>query len=161
MSSWVLSTPRLRLRELTEADRPLVARLDWLDTERVMRRCLDDYRRHGHSLWAAEAVAGGEFIGLCGLLLQELEGRPELEVGYHLLPRHRGRGLATEAARGAMDFAFGRLAAGRIISIILPDNEASIAVAGRNGLAFERAARFRGFDVHIYAAAAPSGRAAP
>jgi RimJ/RimL family protein N-acetyltransferase len=49
-----------------------------------------------------------EFVGQCGLLRQEVAGRPGLEVGYHLLPAARGRGYATEAARGFIDHAFRR-----------------------------------------------------
>jgi RimJ/RimL family protein N-acetyltransferase len=152
MTEWIVATARLRLRRLTPADRASVAALDWLDTERVLRRCIDDYARHGHALWAMETRAEGAFAGLCGLLVQEVEGETELEVGYHLAPAWRGRGLATEAARATMRYAFDRLGAERIVSIILPDNAASIAVARRNGLVYERAARFRGRDVAIYAA---------
>jgi len=159
MGAWMLETERLRLRRLTPGDRPAVAALDWLDTDRVLNRCLDGYARHGHALWAVIDKAGGGFVGLCGPIVQEVEGEIELEVGYHLLPAHRGRGLATEAARGVMRYAFDELGAQRVISIILPDNSASIAVALRNGLVREREARFRGLDVLIYAARRPTAAA--
>jgi ribosomal-protein-alanine N-acetyltransferase len=155
MSDWMLETERLRMRRLTVGDRPVVAALEWLDTDRVLNRCLDGYERHGHALWAMIDRASGSFVGLCGPIVQEVEGEIELEVGYHLLPAFRGRGLATEAAGGVMRYAFEALGADRIISIILPDNAASIAVASRNGLVCERAARFRGLDVLIYAARRP------
>jgi ribosomal-protein-alanine N-acetyltransferase len=159
MGAWMLETERLRLRRLTPEDRPAVAALDWLDTDRVLNRCLDGYERHGHALWAVIDKAGGGFVGLCGPIVQEVEGEIELEVGYHLLPAHRGRGFATEAARGVMRYAFDELGAQRVISIILPDNAASIAVALRNGLVCEREARFRGLDVLIYAARRPAAAA--
>ncbi len=152
MTAWVLETERLRLRRLTPEDRDSVAGLDWLDTERLLRRCIEDYARYGHALWVVVTKADGAFAGLCGLLVQEVEGETELEVGYHLAPACRGRGLASEASRAVMDYAFDVLGAERIISIIRPDNTASIAVARRNGLVFERAARFRGQDVSIYSA---------
>src|SRR4051812_33700159 len=41
----------------------------------------------------------GELIGLCGLLLQEVNGVNEIEIGYHLLPRFWHQGCATEAAQ--------------------------------------------------------------
>lgn len=159
MSVWMLETERLRLRRLTPEDRPAVAALEWLDTDRVLTRSLDGYERHGHALWAMIDKADGSFVGLCGPIVQEVEGETELEVGYHLLPAHRGRGLATEAARAVMGYAFETLGAGRVISIILPDNAASIAVARRNGLVREREARFRGLDVLIYAARSPTAAA--
>jgi RimJ/RimL family protein N-acetyltransferase len=156
MTGWVLETERLRLRRLTPEDRDSVAVLDWLDTERLLRRCIEDYARHGHALWAVVIRADGAFAGLCGLLVQELEGETELEVGYHLAPAYRGRGLASEAAGAVMRYAFDGLGAERIISIIRPDNTASIAVARRNGLVYERAARFRGRDVSIYSTGRPA-----
>jgi RimJ/RimL family protein N-acetyltransferase len=152
MAHWVVETERTGMRELTADDRAAVAMLDWLDTDRVLDRCAKQYRTRGHGLWALELKSDGEFVGLCGLIAQEIEGVDELEVGYHVLPGHRGRGLASEAARGVMDYAFGTLGVERIVSIILPDNAASIALALGNGLAFERPARFRGLDVSIYAA---------
>jgi ribosomal-protein-alanine N-acetyltransferase len=159
MSVWMLETERLRLRRLTHEDRPALVGLEWLDTDRVLKRCLEGYARHGHALWAMIDKADGGFVGLCGPIVQEVEGETELEVGYHLLPAHRGRGLATEAARAVMRYAFEELGAGRVISIILPDNAASIAVARRNGLVREREARFRGLDVLIYAARSPTAAA--
>lgn len=155
MAHWVVETERTGMRELTADDRDSVALLDWLDTDRVLRRCAENYRRLGHGLWALELKSDARFIGLCGLIAQEIEGVDELEVGYHILPDYRQRGLASEAARGAMDYAFGPLGVDRIVSIILPDNAASIAVALGNGLAFERSARFRDLDVSIYAAQRP------
>ncbi len=152
MTEWVVETPRLGMRRLTEADRPALAGLDWLETDRLLERCLADYETRGHALWALVRKADRDFVGLCGLLAQDVEGCSELEVGYHLLPAYRRRGLAAEAARGVMAYAFHRLGAARIISIILPDNTASIGVALSNGLRFERSACFRGLGVSIYAA---------
>ena len=155
MAHWVVETERTGMRELTAEDRDSVARLDWLDTDRVLRRCAEQYRSLGHGLWALELKSDATFIGLCGLIAQEIEGVDELEVGYHILPDYRQRGLASEAARGAMDYAFGPLGVDRIVSIILPDNAASVAVALGNGLTFERSARFRDLYVSIYVARRP------
>ena len=155
MARWVVETERTGMRELTADDRDSVALLDWLDTDRVLRRCGEQYRTLGHGLWALELKSDARFVGLCGLIAQEIEGVEELEVGYHILPDYRQRGLASEAARGVMDYAFGPLGMDRIVSIILPDNAASIAVALGNGLTFERSARFRDLDVSIYVAQRP------
>jgi RimJ/RimL family protein N-acetyltransferase len=139
------------MRKLGADDRRLVERLDWLDTDRVYRRTMKMYEQHGYGFWAVILAGTDSFVGLCGLLDQEVEGRYELEVGYHLLPEYQGRGLATEAARAVMEYAFHTLGKKRLISIILPDNAASIGVAKKNGLVPERKAVFRGLDVAIYA----------
>ncbi|MBN1984652.1 MAG: GNAT family N-acetyltransferase, partial [Prolixibacteraceae bacterium] len=40
----------------------------------------------------------GEQIGMCGLLLQEVDGLEELEIGYSIHPAFWKQGYATEAA---------------------------------------------------------------
>lgn len=87
----------------------------------------------------------GEFIGQCGLLLQEVNGVKEVEVGYHLLRRHWGKGYATEAAQMFRDHAMEHTLARSVISLIHPDNMASKKVAIRNGMRlFENDARLTG-----------------
>jgi RimJ/RimL family protein N-acetyltransferase len=49
-----------------------------------------------------------------------------------------------------LDFAWRELGADRVISIIDPDNTASIAVAERLGETFERSWRLKGRPVSIY-----------
>ena len=147
----VITTPRTHLRKIKPDDRPFIERLDWLDTDRVYRRMMKMYEEQGYGFWAAVLAETGDFAGLCGLLDQQVESRYELEVGYHLLHEYRGRGLATEVARAAMEYAFQTLGKSRLISLILPDNAASIGVAGKNGLVLERDAVFRGLDVSVFA----------
>ena len=134
--------------------------MPWLDAERVLRRCLEEYASVGHAFWAVILRDSGEFAGVCGLLDQEIEGRREPEVGYHLIEDYHGRGLATEAARGVMDYAFGDLGLARIVSFIEPDNRASARVAEKNGLVFERDALFREIPVRIFSATASVRRSA-
>jgi RimJ/RimL family protein N-acetyltransferase len=40
---------------------------------------------------------------------QDVDGAEELEVGYHFNKAFWGRGLATEAARGCMEYARAQL----------------------------------------------------
>jgi [ribosomal protein S5]-alanine N-acetyltransferase len=76
----------------------------------------------------------GRLIGKCGLLVQEVDGQRELEVGYSLLPANWGQGFAAEAARAARDEAFSRNLTDSLISIIHVDNEPSRKVARANGM---------------------------
>lgn len=43
---------------------------------------------HGFGLWVIETHAG-EFIGDCGLTMQEVEGEWLVEAGWHVLHRSR------------------------------------------------------------------------
>ena len=92
---------------------------------------LRNYDEFGLGLWAMELRAGGRLIGDCGLTYQDVEGRRELEIGYHVTERERGNGYATEAARVCLDLGFTRTACESICSIVRPSNVASCAVAAR------------------------------
>jgi RimJ/RimL family protein N-acetyltransferase len=92
---------------------------------------LRNYEEFGFGLWAIELKADGQFIGDCGLTYQDVEGRPELEIGYHVIERERGKGYATEAALACLDFGFTHTPRDSICSIVRPANTASCTVAGR------------------------------
>jgi len=93
----------------------------------------------------------GEFIGKCGLFLQELNGEPVIEIGYHLLRRFWGKGYAVEAAQLFRDYGFENNFADSIYSIIDPQNELSQKVALRNGMRLvDTDTEFRGNSYHLY-----------
>ena len=102
----------------------------WIDWNK------SNYAQHGYGLWIIETKAG-KFAGDCGLTWQAVNGRPELEVGYHVRAEMQGRGYATEAAAACRDFARDVLAARHLVAIIHPDNRASRRVAEKIGLEFE------------------------
>ncbi len=80
-----------------------------------------------------ETLDGG-FVGDCGLTWQSVNGRPELEVGYHVRLELQGRGYATEAALACLEFARDVVGAALLVAIIHPDNAASLRVAERLGM---------------------------
>ena len=102
---------------------------------------------HGHpkhpelGLWATILKASGKFIGRCGLLPWSIEGTDEVEVAYTLARDYWGQGLATEAARGIVRYAFEKLGLMRLICLPDRENEASIKVATAIGMAFEKEGR--------------------
>jgi RimJ/RimL family protein N-acetyltransferase len=165
MNDAILETDRLRLRKITMADLEDIHAI-WGDPEamRLFPRTLDRegvrewiernltrYAETGHGIWAVIRNEDGQFVGDCGLVIQDINGAPELEVGYHFLPRFWGRGYASEAARGCMDYARETLGRPRVISMIRPENLASRRVAERNGLRIEREVDWRGYQHLIYA----------
>lgn len=58
--------------------------------------------------------------------------------------------MATEAAIAVGDYAFESLALNRLISLIQPENIASIKVAEKIGMEYEKDYIFRGMSVKIY-----------
>jgi len=91
-----------------------------------------------------------EFVGQCGLLIQTIDNLEELEIGYSLMPHHRGKGYATEAAKKCKLFAFENTIYNSLISTIHIHNEASSKVAIANGMKLEKTTVSEGEPVHIY-----------
>lgn len=76
----------------------------------------------------------GQLIGQCGLLVQEVNDKKELEIGYSILAEFRNKGYASEAAQKCRDFAFENNFTESLISIIHIDNIQSEKVAIKNGM---------------------------
>lgn len=92
----------------------------------------------------------GEMVGMCGLLAQIVDDLPELEVGYHIMPKFWGKGYAPEAAKFFMDYAFDNNISDNIISVIDVGNVKSQRVAEKNGLYREKQTVQKGDDVFVY-----------
>lgn len=73
-------------------------------------------------------------IGDCGLSWQDVEGEKMLEVGYHLREDMWHQGYAAEASVACKRYAFEKLDAAEVCSIIRENNLASQRVAIRNGM---------------------------
>lgn len=163
----VAETERLVLRELTHDDLDAYAALNadaevtrYLGSGRTRTRVetlaeidyvLRMYAEHGYGLWATVRKEDGVFIGRCGLLNWHLDGRDEVEVAYGLARAYWGFGYATEAACAVREWAFAYLDAERLISLVVPENEASKNVARKNGMRLEGESSLRGIRVEVYA----------
>jgi len=123
-------------------------------TQQFLESCLVDYseERWGYGRLAVLHKADGKMIGFAGLaLFGDIDGSPEVEVGYRLLPDYWGRGLGTEAAEASRDWAFGELGIARVVSLIQPENAASIRVAEKVGMTCEKRIRMWDLDLLVYA----------
>ena len=92
-------------------------------------------------LWATMYKETGQFIGRCGLLPWTIDEQHEVEVAFALSKAYWGMGLATEAARGIVEYAFEHLKLSRLICVIDHDNQGSIHVATKIGMNFEKESR--------------------
>jgi ribosomal-protein-alanine N-acetyltransferase len=111
------------------------------------------YDQYGFGLWATVLKENNALIGRCGLLYQDIEGTKDLELAYLLDSNVWGKGLATEAARAIIGLGFGRYDFTRMIAVINPKNTASIRVAQKVGMSYEREIlQFKDFGpVSLYA----------
>jgi len=87
---------------------------------------------HDFGPWALIDREGGSFVGRGGLCWTEVEGKPVVELPWTIDPDHQGRGLATEAALAAVDWARS-LGLREIVTMTIPANQASIRVAEKAG----------------------------
>lgn len=149
----VLETQRLLLRHLTMNDLnalfafyrdPEVRRyfpegtLTLEETKEELAWIIDVYYgQYGFGLWATIDKETDALIGRCGLLPWVLEGKLEVEVAYLLAKAYWRRGLATEAARAILEYGFKRLPNERFICLINPENQASLRVAKKIGMAYQ------------------------
>jgi RimJ/RimL family protein N-acetyltransferase len=167
----VLETERLLLRELTLEDAEALLEVyrdsevmryigtgaTFQDVEEVrerMRRARDHYARRGFGFWGVVEKATGKLIGACGI--KELEGGPDIEVGYHLARAAWGRGYATEAAGACLRYAFERVGLDRVLGVVQPPNGASRRVLEKIGMTFERLGHYYGNDCRVYVATRPA-----
>jgi RimJ/RimL family protein N-acetyltransferase len=160
----VLLTERLRLRMFQEADLdayaaicadPEVMRylgegraLSRADAWRQMALIIGHWELRGYGLWAVEECATGALVGRLGFF--NPEGWPGFELGWMLRRASWGRGYATEGAGRALEHAFTVMGRDRLISLIRPDNRASIRVAERLGERLERRTDLYGHEALVY-----------
>ena len=103
-----------------------------------LNRYIDLQEARQFSKWAVLAKDDGSLVGYCGFGLIPVAGRLEPELGYRLRHDVRGRGLATEAARGVVTDAFVRLKMQFVQAFVDPKNNASLRVLDKLGMVYQR-----------------------
>ncbi|MGA9567132.1 MAG: GNAT family N-acetyltransferase [Candidatus Korobacteraceae bacterium] len=161
----VLETERLRLRKFRREDVDSVFAIigddvamqyypktfNRADAEQWIERNLRRYREDGYGLFAVTLKDSDDLIGDCGIIKQSVEGELAMEVGYHFRRDQWGHGYATEAAHACMGLAFRIFGAGKVISLIRPENTPSRGVAERSGMKLERQVMHYGLPHLVYA----------
>ena len=142
----MIETSRLTLRRFRAGDRETVARwnadpeytrhLSGLQSRAQSDEAYDRWDRHwaehGFGLLAVEWRETGELIGRTGPQFHRVwPGDPE--IGWALDPDWWGRGIATEAGRASVAWAFGELGFHRVVSITTEPNIASLNVMAKLG----------------------------
>jgi ribosomal-protein-alanine N-acetyltransferase len=146
----ILITPRLILRSWRDGDiapfahmsadpevmaffeRPLSA----AEAEALVRRVQQRESEDGFCMWALELPGLVPFIGFAGIQRVPFEApfAPAVEIGWRLARAAWGHGFATEAARGALAYAFGPAGLDEIVAMAVPSNHRSLAVMQRIGM---------------------------
>ena len=124
---------------------------DRVMTEQWIENMQQRVTRDGIALWAMVLRETGEVIGDCGLVVQQVDGVEEVEIGWHVRRDLWGLGYATEAARACLQDGYDTLGRTRFISIIAPGNIASRRVAEKIGMTVEKETIWRDKPVLIHA----------
>lgn len=162
----ILETKRLYLREMNPSDFNSLCRIlqdekamyayegafsdqevqEWLD------RQIYRYQKWNFGLWAAVLKETDKMIGQCGLTMQQWKDQEVLEIGYLFEKSHWHQGYATEAAKACKQYAFEKLNASEVCSIIRDSNTASQNVAMRNGMVMKDQwiKHYKGVDMPHY-----------
>lgn len=147
MSDVVLTTRRLRLRPFAPGDvdalhahwtHPDVRRYLWDGREIARREAADvveesiaSFAARRFGFWAIELRDDPAVVGFVGL--RPMPDPPDLELYYGLARPYWGRGLATEASRAVLRYAFEALAVDRVYIRTDEPNDASVRVVERLG----------------------------
>jgi RimJ/RimL family protein N-acetyltransferase len=164
----VLTTARLTLRGFRESDLDAYAAMQ-ADPE-VMRHLgagpaagkprtrdetwtgmallMGQWALKGYGSFALEETATGRFVGRAGIL--HLAGWPEPELAYALAREAWGRGLAEEACRTILPWAFRATGAERIVSYVKPGNERSARLLARLGAVREGMGELLGVPCEVW-----------
>jgi RimJ/RimL family protein N-acetyltransferase len=164
MSSSLIETPRLFLRELSNDDIDFIAEM--LSHREVMQyfpsictreeavawieRQMDRYRHYGHGYWLVSERATGRPIGQAGLLKLMVDGREEEALGYMIHRPYWQMGYATESARAIIDYGFDVVGCERVVALIRPENTPSLGVAHKLAMQHHGYTVLEGFEHAVF-----------
>lgn len=144
----ILQTPRLVLREAKLTDAPFILRLynepDWIknigdrgihsleDAQKQVGKMTKSYLEHGFGFYVMSLRENEKPIGVCGLIKREFLEYHDL--GFGLLSEYEGKGLAFEAAKDMMDYAFTKLNFSYLQAITIESNSRSRRLLEKLGM---------------------------
>ncbi len=159
---YILETDRLLLREFDISDAqsmfdlnsdPDVIRYTGdpafvsINEARIFLANYSDYKRNGYGRWAVILKETNEFIGWCGLKLNE---ESFVDIGFRFFKKHWGKGYASEAAKATLAYGFQNLNIDEILGRAVVDNLASIRVLEKLNMSYLKQDTCHGFENAIY-----------
>ncbi len=169
----VIETERLRIRELELSDAIALSKvlcdresMKYYPREKTSEevnawigRNIERYSKHGFGLWAVERKSDNEFLGECGITLQNIDNEELPEVGYHTIRAYCNKGYASEAAKACLRFGFRKFGFSAIYSYCNSANIPSRRVMEKIGM--EKIKEYVGDGVCTVVYRTEIGRMAP
>ncbi len=158
----MLETSRLFLREFKISDAKKIWELN--SDEEVLKYTGDkpfdsvksaekfileyqDYKKNGFGRWAVIDKSKNEFIGWCGLKLNE---KNLIDIGFRFFKQQWNKGYATEAAQACLNYGFDSLNIKEIVGRADKENKSSIRVLEKLNMTFWKIDSCEGFDNAVY-----------
>lgn len=114
----------------------LPAPLSAAESAALAERIERGFEANGYGLWAVEVPGEADFVGFVGLapVDRALPFAPSVEVGWRLARAFWGRGIATEAARAAVEYGLRERGLRELVSFTAVGNARSRRVMERLGM---------------------------
>jgi len=162
---YVFQTKRLIVTQLSHQDIPALTEIlsdpevmrysvrgvcDEEATRKFIGWCQECYASHGMGPWALTEKRSGKLVGFCGIGPELVGGVEEINLGYRLARRYWNQGLATEAVKGVLRYAFDQKQCESVVVIIEPDHAASVRVTEKAGFSCYTMQEFHKKRVRLY-----------
>lgn len=112
---------------------------------RTVALMIGHWQMRGFGPWIITSKTSGEILGRAGLW--HAEGGPGTELGWMVKRSAWGQGIATEAGRAALSWAWEHVPTNHILSVIHATNAPSIRIAEKLGQRLERTETVDGGDI--------------
>lgn len=148
-----IETDRLRIRALTIIDAGFMMQLmntpTWIKnignrnvndsttaSNYIANNIINSYHINGFGLFLVAVKKDNQSAGICGIVKREGLTIPDL--GFAMLPKYEGKGIATEASKAVVQYAKETLQLSQLAGITKADNIASIRVLEKVGMEFKQ-----------------------
>jgi RimJ/RimL family protein N-acetyltransferase len=156
----IIETKRLFLRNLTLDD---VANLSLVlsdkesmnyyphafsadEVKKWIERNIERYKNDGFGLWAVIRKEDNQFLGDCGITLQNIDGDTLPEIGFHIIKTFCNKGYATEAAESCKRYAIDVLGFKSVYSYSEIGNKPSQKVSSKIGMKIVKTFKMNGIE---------------
>ena len=126
-----------RLNQDPEVAKTMAGTRSEAETREFIAGAAEHWARYGYGFWIFRDRTDGRFIARAGIHQVVIDGVPEIEIAYAVMPEFWRRGFATEMARAMIDIAQ-RLGIRDLVAFTLPTNLGSRGVMEKAGFRYQR-----------------------
>jgi ribosomal-protein-alanine N-acetyltransferase len=107
-------------------------------SENWVHNNIERYNKLGFGRWAVILKDTDMLIGDCGIMISEIDGKQEKDLGYIIHQPYWRNGFAVEAAEACKNYAFSNLGIDKLCANMPFNHEASRRVAEKIGMRKEK-----------------------